>query len=177
MLRITLIGIASLFLFNACSPKIPFTQEVRDQYRLTPEELIKIQFYISDPLTLRRGTENDKKKTEDGTLIVQTGKQIDQVRIKAETPGAVHQVVDNQRLAIAFEDGAENFLVFGSGRGRNGLYYLQAMDWNQGRGKVSYGGQIWYTNTGSDNAILLFKMKSIRDLRVNEKVAKGKKVN
>lgn len=177
MLRYTLAVLAVILLISSCSPKIPFTQEIRDQHRLTPEELKRIQFYISDPLALRRGTENDKKTTEDGTLIIQSGKQIDQVSIKAETPGAVQKVVDNQRLAIAFEDGAENFLVFGSGRGRNGFYYLQAMDWSQGRGKVSYGGQVWYTNLGSDNAILLFKMKSIRDLRVNEKVAKGKKVN
>lgn len=166
-----------LFVLPACSPRIPFTQEIRTQYNLTAEELRRIQFYVSDPVLLRRGIENDKKRTEDGTLIIQTGKQIEQVFIKANTPGVVQQVVDNQRLAVAFEDGAENYLVFGSGVSRNGLYYLNALEWDQGRGKVNYNGQTWYSNTGSDAVYLLFRMKSIRELRVNEKVAKGRKVN
>ena len=52
-----------LFFLSSCSPKIPFTQTVRDQYQLTPEEIKGIQFYLSDPITLRRGETNEQQKT------------------------------------------------------------------------------------------------------------------
>ncbi len=165
-------------LLNACSPKIPFTQAIRDQYRLTPEELKGIQFYISDPVILRRGELNENQKTtEDGKLIVQSGKSIDQITIKSNTSGAAEQVVDLKTISISFEEGPEKYLVFSSAKNRNGFYSLQALSWENGRGQLNYGGQTWNAVPGSDQAILLFKMKSIKKLRVNEKVAKGRKVN
>jgi len=172
-----LAGLGLLFSFSACSPKIPFTQAVREQYKLTPEELKGIQFYLSDPVALRRGEANENQKsTEDGKLIVESGKTIDQITIKSNTEGAVENVPDLKTLTVSFEEGAEKYLVFNSLKSRNGYYSLQALSWENGKGKVSYGGQTWYASPGSDQAILLFKMKSIKKLRVNEKVAKGRKV-
>ena len=170
---------AGILLFaSACSPKIPFTQAVRDQYKLTPEELKGIQFYLSDPVALRKGEANENQKsTEDGKLIIESGKTIDQVTIKSNTEGAVESVPDLKSLTVSFEEGAEKYLVFSSIKSRNGFYSLQALNWENGRGKVSYAGQTWYASPGSDQAILLFKMKSIKKLRVNEKVAKGRRVN
>jgi len=173
-----LIAFSFLFLLSSCSPKIPFTQAIRDQYQLNAEELKGIQFYLSDPIALRRGESNENQKsTDDGKLIVQSGKTIDQVTIKAKTPGAVDQVADLKTLKVAFEEGAEKALVFSSSKSRNGYYVLQAVNWKDGRGEINYGGQTWYSNQGSERAILFFKMKSIKRLRVNENVAKGKKVN
>ncbi|MBK9638645.1 MAG: hypothetical protein IPO63_12830 [Bacteroidetes bacterium] len=172
--------ISGLFLFflSSCSPKIPFTQAVRDQYQLTPEELKGIQFYLSDPLALRRGETNDNQKsTEEGKLIVQSGRTIDQVTIKSNTPGAVELVADNKTLKVAFEEGAEKSLVFSSENNRNGYYSLRALKWINDKGEVNYGGQTYYSNQGSGQCVLLFKMKSVRKLRINEKVAKGRKVN
>lgn len=173
-----LVALGMLFFIVSCSPKIPFTQAIRDQYKLTPEELKGIQFYLSDPLALRRGETNENQKTtEDGKLVVQSGRSIDQVTFKANTKGAAEQVLDPQSMKVSFEDGAENYLVFSSSRNRNGFYSLQALSWENGKGKINYGGQTWYSSPGSDQAILLFKMKSVKKLRVNEKVAKGRKVH
>ncbi len=170
-------GLALTFLISSCSPKIPFTQAVRDRYKLTPEELRGIQFYISDPVALRRGESSENQKsTEDGKLVVESGKSIEQVTIKANTAGAVEQVPDFKTLSVSFEEGSEKNLVFSSAKSRNGYYSLQALSWKDGRGEVNYGGKTWFANPGSDQAILLFKMKSIKKMRVNEKVVKGKKV-
>lgn len=179
MFKLKLIIVAGLlFLLGSCSPKIPFTQAIRDQYKLSPEEIKGVQFYVSDPISLRRGESNEQQKSmEDGKLVVQSGRTIDQVTIKANTKGAVEIVPDNKMLKVAFEDGAEKSLVFGSSANRNGYYSLQALNWKNGRGEINYGGQTFYSNSGSEQAVLLFKMKSIRKLRINEKVAKGKKVN
>lgn len=167
-----------MIFFGSCSPKIPFTQSIRDQYQLSSEELKGIQFYISDPLALRRGESNENQKsTDDGKLIIQSGRTIDQVTIKANTPGAVEKVADIKTLKVAFEEGAEKSLVFSSDNNRNGYYSLRALNWKNGKGEINYGGQTYYSNQGSEQSILLFKMKSIRKLRVNEKVAKGRKVN
>ncbi|MBK9319367.1 MAG: hypothetical protein IPM91_11410 [Bacteroidetes bacterium] len=157
--------------------QIPFTQAVRDQYKLTPEELKGIQFYLSIPLLYEKGEANENQKsTEDGKLIIESGKTIDQVTIKIKY-GRCRKCSDLKSLTVSFEEGAEKYLVFSSIKSRNGFYSLQALNWENGRGKVSYAGQTWYASPGSDQAILLFKMKSIKKLRVNEKVAKGRKVN
>ncbi|MBK7965915.1 MAG: hypothetical protein IPK10_11940 [Bacteroidetes bacterium] len=133
---------------------------------------------MSDPLALRRGESNENQKsTDDGKLIVQSGRTIDQVTIKANTPGAIDVVADIKTIKVAFEEGAEKSLVFSSNNNRNGYYSLKALNWKNGKGEVNYGGQTFYSNQGSEQSILLFKMKSIRKLRVNEKVAKGRKVN
>ncbi len=175
--RILVILAVGMLSLSACSSKIYFTQAIRDQYKLTPEELKGIQFYLSDEIILRRGETNENQKsTEDGKLIVQSGKNIEQLVFKPNTEGGVEQVVDSKGMTVAFEEGAGNYLVFSSARNRNGLYTLQAMTWENGRGKVSYGDDVWYSAPGSEGAALMFKMKSIRKLRVNEKVAKGRKV-
>ncbi len=162
----------------SCSPKIPFTQTIRDQYKLDASELKHIQFYLSDPIVLRRGdNKENQKSTEEGTLVVKSGKDLEQVVFKGNTPGAVSEIVDGQKITIAFEDGAEKYLVFGSSGDRNGYYKLQALQWSGERGKINYGGQTYYSNRGSDKAILLFKMKSLRNVKVDEKIVKGKKVN
>lgn len=169
--------LTGLALLASCSPKIPFTQDIREKNRLTPEELKGIQFYLSDPVTLRRGDdEESKKSTDQGKLVIEKGRSLDQVSFRANTPGAIESVVDQSTFKVAFEDGPENYLVFGSSRNRSGYYSLQALTWDNGRGKINYGGKTWFTNQGSDKAILMFKMKSVRKIRVNDKVAKGKRV-
>jgi hypothetical protein len=175
-INLRILSLLALLSFSACSPKIPFTQSLRDQYKLTQEEMRSIQFYLSDPVILRRGSSNSKKETEDGTLVIKNGKNVEQVSFKANTPGALDQVVNSNSLKVSFEDGAEKSLVFASDR--NGYYALQAISWDKdGKGTINYGGQTYYAIPGSRNAILLFKMKSLRKVNVQEKVVKGKKIN
>ena len=173
-----LVLIALSTIFISCSPKIPFTQSIRDQYKLSPQEIKHIQFYLSDPIVLKRGeSKENQKTTDDGTLVVKSGKDLEQIVFKRNIPGAVSEIVDSEKMTIAFEDGNEKYLVFGSNGDRNGYYSLQALQWKGERGKINYGGQTYFSNPGSNQAILLFKMKSLRNVKVEEKVVKGKKVN
>jgi hypothetical protein len=77
---------------------------------------------------------------------------------------------------VAFEDGAEKSLVFSSKADRNGYYRLIMLNEN-GKYKVNYGGESYNVLNGSEQSILLFKMKSLKELKVNEKVVKGRKIN
>ena len=108
---------------------------------------------------------------------MESGKSIDQLVIKANTRGGVEGVSDSRSIDVGFDEESGNFLTFSSGRNRNGVYTLQAITWENGRGKIRYGDAYWYAAKGSENAALMFKMKSIKKLRVTEKVAKGRKVN
>jgi len=165
-------------IITSCSPRIPFTQAIRDQYKLNDQDLKHIQFYLSDPVVLKRGfSKENEKSTEEGTLVIKSAKDVQQVIFKANTPGAVVDVFDNNKITIAFEDGIEKHLVFGSNNSRQGYYYLQALDWKDNKGKINYGGNTYFSNPGSDKSILLFRMKSLKNVKVDETVVKGKKVN
>ena len=168
----------SSVLLSSCSPKVPFTQSVRDQNKLSLAELQKIQFYTSGPIVLNKGTTAEKTKTtEDGKLVIKSGKSIQQVVIKAKTPGAVDQVVDVNSLKVAFEDGSEKSFVFSSQSDRSGFYRIVPASHDGNNFKINYSGESYNLVEGSEGAILLFKMKSLKVLKVVEKVAKGKKVN
>ena len=169
------LGVLAIVFFNSCSPKIPFTQAVREKYKLTNQELSKLQFYISDEVTLKNGTPTEIDKTvEDGKLIIKTSKNDELVVIKSKTPGAVEEAIDLTTLKVAYEDGMNKGLVFMSKGDKNGYYRLSGV-LDGGRYKINYNNQEYYLQAGS-GAILLFKKKSLKDIQQTEKVAKGKKV-
>ena len=169
------LGVA-LILLSSCSPKIPFTQSVREKYKLTPSELSKLQFYISDEVTLKNASPTEvDKAVEDGKLIIKTSKSDELVVIKAKTPGTVDETIDNGTVKVAFEDGMNKGIVFMSKGDKQGFYRLAGIQ-DGGRYKISYNNQDYYLNTGS-GAVLLFKKKSLKDIQQTEKVAKGKRIN
>lgn len=168
---------AAMLLMTSCAPKIPFTQKIREQYKLTNEELSSIQFYASADIVLTRADKAPKEKgTEEGTLIVKSGKSVDEVVIRAGTPGVVEKVVDKHKLAISFEIGDNMFLVFGDTKDRKGPYTMLAADWNNKRGKLQYGGKTYYTSTSAANVYLHFKMKRFNQIKRNQRVVGGRKL-
>ncbi|MFM2155511.1 MAG: hypothetical protein RL516_260 [Bacteroidota bacterium] len=170
------LGVLAVVLLTSCSPKIPFTQAVREKYKLTNQELSKLQFYISDEVTLKNGTPTEvDKAVEDGKLIIKTSKSDELVVIKSKTPGTVDETVDLTTVKVAFEDGMNKGIVFMSKGDKNGYYRLAAIQ-DGGRYKISYNNQEYYLYSGG-GAVLLFKKKSLKDIQQTEKVAKGKRVN
>ena len=172
-----LVTILALILSSCSTGRVPFTQQLRDQYKLNVEELKSIQFYTSNTLVLRRAETASKKETAGGELTVSKDRVLEEIVIKAGTPCVVRDVVDGSRVTVTFEDGANKYLVFGSIRNRDGYYTLQALDWTQGKGKVNYGEQLYVTSEGSKDIFLVLKMKSLNQFKVDQKVIKGKTIN
>lgn len=170
------IGIV-LFLATACAPRIPFTQEVRQKYKLTTEDLKAIQFYASQDIVLYRGEKKGSKATEDGTLTVSSDANIETVIIKAGTPGVVDKVLDDKRLAISFETGEGKVLVFGNPTATKGVYKLMAARWANGKGELTYGGKSYFTAKGDQNAYLEFKLKRMYRKKKSAQVVKGRKLD
>jgi hypothetical protein len=170
------LGILVVIFFTSCSPKIQFTQEIRQKYNLTHEELSKIQFYISDEVVLKTVTPSEvKKAVDDGKLIIKTSSTDDLVVFKAKTPGMVHETLDFYTLKVAFEDGVNKNLEFSSIQNRKGGYQIK-YSIDGGRNKLCYGDKDYFLYDGY-KTVLLFKKKSIKEVRQTENIVKGKRVN
>ncbi len=164
-------------LATGCAPEVPFTQAVRQEYKLTVDELESLQFYTSSDIILQRAATDIKEKaTTDGTLNVRNRSTVQEVVIPAGTPCVVHKVIDGERMAISFGDGPKSYLVFGATRNRDGFYTLQALEWDRGRGKIVFDDITYRTQPGADQVYLLFKMKGIRAFEREQKVVRGQRL-
>lgn len=164
-------------IFTSCaSTRVPFTQQLRDEYKLNVEELKSLQFYTSNHLVLRRAEMDSNKETSGGELTLSKDKMMEEIVIKAGTPCVIRDVVDGNRVTVSFEQGSNKYLVFGNIRNSDGYYTLQALDWNKGKGRVNYGEQIYLTSDGSRDIFLVLKVKSLEQFKLDQKVIKGQTV-
>lgn len=162
-------------LIQSCAPKIPFSGEIRSKYKLTDDELKQLQFYVSHDIILTRTEAQEKsKKTEDGQLKIEEGRSSEEVVIKAGTPGVVEKIIDQNRIAVSFEDG--KYIVFGDPESKNRNYTLLAADWRNNRGVLMYGSEEFYANQGAANIFLTFKLSKLNKVQKNSRIVKGKKL-
>jgi len=175
----TAIFVSTLALLTACSPSIPFTNYDIEKYNLDEASLQKIQFFISNDITLQRGENTNEAQEFDanGKLIVSKSATIDEILIKEGTPGVMIKRLSENRLAISFDVTDDNkYLVFGDPNNR-GRYYLMASEWKQGKGKINYGDKIFYIISGGEGAYLKYKMQNNTENKKSISVEKGRKVN
>lgn len=175
--------VVAVLALSSCATKSPFTQEVRQKYKLTDQELKSIQFWVSDDVVLHREvTDNNEVGTDRGTLKVESGRTIEEVIIRAGTPCVVQEVMDDKKLVLSFGEGPSEMLVFGDVakngvRFRRGHYYtMLAADFHNGRDVVEFDGKKFYVADPGHPVFLLFKMQSIRKLEKTSKTVKGKKL-
>ncbi|GAB4250613.1 MAG: hypothetical protein Kow0079_04020 [Vicingaceae bacterium] len=176
--NIAMIFGAVLFLAS-CAPKQPFTNAVKEKYNLDTEKIKKLQFYISQDVTLQRGDESneEQKFDKDGKLIVQSSASVDRVYIPAGTPGVAVNVMEGNKIAVSFDENGDDskFLVFGDPNNR-GRYYLMGAEWNNGKGKINYGGKVYYVMPGGASAYIKFELKKVKKYKKTAKKVKGRRV-
>jgi len=174
-----LLFLLALALLGAgCSPKIPFSQHIREQYKLNDAALKGLQYYNSHDIVLNRAESSaNEQGTVEGTLVIESGKSVEQVTIPAGTPGIAERVPGTNSLAVSFEVGENTDLVFGtSNTNSNGRYTLMAPSWKGEKGKINYNGKIYYTSRGSGDTYLQFKMKRLNKVIRNQRTVKGRKI-
>lgn len=103
-----------LFATGCAAGLVPFTQELRDQNRLTDEEIKNLQFYVSHKITLRRELESGGRQvTGSHKLLLTSGKSIEEVVVEDKTPG-VAVGVKGVVISLSFEPGSSlDFVVEG----------------------------------------------------------------
>ena len=95
----------ALLLAGCATSLVPFTQELRVQHQLTAKDLQNLQFYVSHRVTLRRELSSGGSEiTGNHTLLLVSGKTIEEVVIEERTPGIAIQVSDGS-MQVSFEQG------------------------------------------------------------------------
>lgn len=164
---------------TSCQKLIPFTNVERTKYNLDEPKLKKLQYYISREVTLQRGESSGESQEldSDGKLIVSQSASLDNILIDAKTPGVCVGVLPENRLKISFDPSDDNkYLVFGDPK-NNGRYSLMGAEWKNGKGKINYGGKVYYIMPGGAGAYLKFEMKKVKDYKQSSTKVKGRKVN
>jgi len=164
---------------SACSKNLTyFTQDLYEENNWSEAELKQIQFYLSEDLELYRVAEGGNSSIEGGRIKINSKRKVDQVIIKAGTPGVFEFSPKAQRYAISFDDSGA-YLMFGPGKKTRGRYTLRAKEWKQrGQGGiVTYNGVEYHTGTNSAYASLMVDLKKARKSVVKTNKAKGRKVN
>lgn len=170
LLLFVLVGLIS------CKNYTPFTKALYEQHGWSDEELHRIQFYLSDPITLRRELTGASGEIIHGDIKVIDGRKVEVVTIPKKTPGVLEFTRDGDQLAIRFEDGHERYLMFGPNPRYGHKYMLLASEWSRHEGKVHYEGQIYKATNTSQLASLLVDLKKTGRTELRTRRAGGVKV-
>ena len=172
-----------LFSLFSCGIKVPYTNELRDEFNLDTEEKMRnVQFLISQTIVLDQELRSDSQNTtENGTLISSSNSKKETVVIPAGTKCIFESFGKNGEILLRFETGEEKALIFStkSDGSRNKRYYFEA-DWSaQGGPKIKYGANIFKVSLIrglARSAYLEVVKKNLQKNRRKERVVKGLKV-
>jgi hypothetical protein len=168
--------LVALFALSACaSGRVPFTQNLRDQYGLEGDELKKLQYFVSGDVTLQREfrrEEGEVSKTH--KLVIKEGGLVEEVFIAAGTPGIATEV-SPASLAVSFEPGGSLVFASPSSDGDSERKYkLSAKRWTDYYGELVYDNRIWYAVKGSGQAYLEVGAESLDAVEKRKKVLPGR---
>ncbi|MFN8278434.1 MAG: hypothetical protein U0T84_13200 [Chitinophagales bacterium] len=167
----------SLLLLSSCKNLVPYSDALKTKYHLQSSDLMRVQFYLSGPITLQRKvTDVGNAQVVNGKVKLVNGQSMEEVVIPKGTPGVL--VTDGEgKLSVSFEKTDAHYLRFGPNPDLRQQYVLLASNWKNKIGLVHYAGQEYFTSPESSEAILLIDLKHIRKYSKSERVASGRKVN
>ena len=169
-----------LFLLSlaACSPRYtPFTEALYDDYGWSSDDLKQIQFYVSRDVELKRQLTAGSSEIVSGKIRIENGREVEVVTIQRGTPGVFLFSPKADRFAVSFEDGDEQFLMFGPNPRSDGRFTLRAADWNRNSGLVSYGGKKYRVSSDAAYAALLIDLRKVTRTQRQARVARGRRVD
>ena len=166
--------VAIVTLTGCATGRIPFSQTLRDQYRLEGDDLKNLQYVISDDITLQREFRREEGEiSKSHKLLIKEGGLVEEVFIAAGTPGVATKVGPTF-VAVSFEPGGS--LVFGtsaSDTDPDRIYKLLAKRWTDYYGEVIYDDKTFYAVKGSSEAHLEVGVESLDAVKKKRKVLPG----
>lgn len=160
----------------SCKTLVPYTDAMKKRYNWTEDQIRRIQFYVSDDIVLHRQLSNSSTEIVQGKIKTIQGRKVDEIIIRAGTPGVLTELPRENKMMVSFEMGDDHSLSFGVNPNVGDKYVLLASEWNNGIGKLHYTGMEYYTDPDSRYAHLLVDMRKIDKMQVRQRVAGGRKV-
>ncbi len=161
----------------SCSPRYTyFTEDLYQKQKWSQEDVKRIQFYTSRDIILTRSVNDDETSIKEGKIRIINGKRVEQVVIKAYTPGVLVMMPEKNRFAVSFESEDDAFLMFGPNPKYYERFALLAQDWEKEQGKVHYKGQLYHVDSNAAYAALMVDLKREGENEVNTKRAEGRTV-
>jgi len=160
-----------MIMATGCSNRIAFTQELRQKYSLTKDQLQQLQFYIDGEIILKRKVVSGELDIVKGKLKTESGKLIDEVIVKDETPGIL-SFGGPYWLAISFEK--DETLIFTSRLGTvaAGKYYLGTL----GARRINYANNTYITTNDSLGAALEIDKDTLFSIVEKTKILPGRRL-
>jgi len=123
-MKIYLVIILLCLLASCTRVYVPYTLQLQEEYNLTDEEVMQLQFYVSDKVMLEREIiAVDKKVSKEHRLKKVEDKLVDQVVFRSLTPGIAVELLPYM-LRVAFED--QGYLTFKSEGEPENYYYFKS---------------------------------------------------
>ncbi len=176
--------ICTLFFLVSCGVKVPYTDELRNEFSLdTDEKMRNVQFSISQTIILDQEYKlENQNTTENGTLIAFSNSKKEALIIPAGTKCIFEEFGANGEIKVRFELGDDKYLVFSSKSDvvRNRRFTLQA-DWAaQGGPKINYGGNVFRIDLqrgfNARSSYLQVLKRNLQKNRRKDRIIKGLKV-
>ena len=133
-----------LFSLISCGVKVPYTNELRDEFSLDSDEKMRnVQLSTSHTIILDKELILDSQNTtQNGALVSSSNSKRESIIIPAGTKCVFENFGPNGEIIVRFELGEEKVLMFSSRveGAKNRRYYFQA-DWSTpGGARIQYGG-------------------------------------
>ncbi len=166
--------VAAVALAGCATGRIPFTQTLRDQYRLEGDDLKNLQYFVSGNVTLRREFRREEGGiSKSHKLVIREGGLVEEVFIAAGTPGVATNIGPTS-ITVSFEPGST--LEFGTSppdRDPDRIYKLLAKRWTDYYGELIYDNKSYYAVKGSGQAYLEVDAESLDAVEKKRKVLPG----
>lgn len=158
------VPICLLFLFSCTPTYTYFTKALYDEYKWQEEDLVRIQFFVSDNIVLSRTLKDGESVIEGGSIRIRDGKRVEQITIHAGTPGVLVFMPDVDRFAVSFEPADnEAYLMFGPNPEHNERFSLLAQEWERDFGIIHYKGEEFVVDASSAYASLMVDIQKFDD--------------
>ena len=165
-----------LFSLGSCKNLEPFTQDLYEREGWTESDLRKIQFYLSQEVTLKRQKVDDDTEIKEGEVQMKSGRQIEEVVIPKGTPGVLIEIPSKNLFHISFDTDDNKYLVFGPNINRGNKYVILAKNWRNRVGQLKYDRKTYTIDSNSALASILVNVKKLRSIQKTTKKAKGRKL-
>lgn len=129
---------------------------------------------MSKDIVLSREVVAGETQITEGKIRIKNGRKIEQVLIKAGTPGILVLMPKENRFAISFEEDNDAYLMFGPNPKFYDRFVLLAQDWEKEDGKVHYKGKVYTVDSESAFSSLMVDLKKTGENEYQSRKVQGR---